>query len=97
MVPLNHWKEFIELLNGHNVRYMVVGGYAVAFHGYPRYTKDLDVWIERSPENADNVIKALEEFGFGSLGLKREDFLEADQIIQLGIRNISHKTRTRLI
>jgi hypothetical protein len=62
----------------------VVGGYAVAFHGYPRYTKDLDVWIELSPENADNVIKALEEFGFGSLGLKQEDFLESEQIIQLG-------------
>ena len=78
------FKEFIELLNGHNVRYLVVGGYAVAFHGYPRYTKDLDVWIELSPENADNVLKALEEFGFGSLGLKSEDFLESDQIIQLG-------------
>jgi predicted nucleotidyltransferase len=78
------FKEFIELLNGHNVRYLVVGGYAVAFHGYPRYTKDLDVWIELSPENADNMIKALEEFGFGSLMLKTEDFLESDQIIQLG-------------
>jgi predicted nucleotidyltransferase len=78
------FKEFIESLNGHNVRYLVVGGYAVAFHGYPRYTKDLDVWIELSPENANNMIKALEEFGFGSLGLKIEDFLESDQIIQLG-------------
>jgi hypothetical protein len=78
------FKEFIELLNAHNVRYLVVGGYAVAFHGYPRYTKDLDVWIELSSENADNVLKALEEFGFGSMGLKPEDFLEIDQIIQLG-------------
>lgn len=78
------FKEFIELLNVHSVRYLVVGGYAVAFHGYPRYTKDLDVWIELSPENADNIIKALETFGFGSLGLKTEDFLEDDQIIQLG-------------
>ena len=78
------FKEFIELLNVHSVRYLVVGGYAVAFHGYPRYTKDLDVWIELSPENADNVIKALEEFGFGSLGIKPDDFLESDQIIQLG-------------
>jgi hypothetical protein len=78
------FKEFIELLNEHKVRYLVVGGYAVAFHGHPRYTKDLDVWIDLSPENADNVIKALEEFGFGSLGLKPEDFLESDQIIQLG-------------
>jgi hypothetical protein len=63
---------------------LVVGGYAVAFHGHPRYTKDLDVWIELSPENADKVMKALEEFGFGSMGLKPEDFLESNQIIQLG-------------
>jgi hypothetical protein len=63
---------------------LVVDGYAVAFHGYPRYTKDLDVWIELSSENADNIIKALEDFGFGSLGIQPEDFLEGDQFIQLG-------------
>lgn len=78
------FKEFIELLNVHSVGYLVVGGYAVALHGYPRYTKDMDVWIELSPENADKLIKALKEFGFGSLGLKTEDFLEENQIIQLG-------------
>jgi len=78
------FKEFIELLNAHNVRYLVVGGYAVAFHGYPRYTKDLDVWIELSAENAGNILKALDAFGFGSLGIKSGDFLETDQIIQLG-------------
>jgi Aminoglycoside-2''-adenylyltransferase len=78
------FKEFIELLNEYSVRYLVVGGYAVAFHGHPRYTKDLDVWIELSPENAAKVLKALEKFGFGSLDLKPEDFLEDDQIIQLG-------------
>jgi hypothetical protein len=78
------FKEFIELLNEHDVRYLVVGGYAVAFHGHPRYTKDLDIWIELSPENAAKIIKALEAFGFESLGLKPEDFLESDQIVQLG-------------
>lgn len=78
------FKEFIELLNEYEVRYLVVGGYAVAFHGHPRYTKDLDIWIELSKENALNAFKALEKFGFGSLGLKSEDFLETDQIIQLG-------------
>lgn len=78
------FKEFIELLNEHKVRYLVVGGYAVALHGHPRYTKDLDVWVELSPENADKIIKAIEEFGFGSLGLKPGDFLESDQIVQLG-------------
>ncbi len=78
------FKEFIELLNEHEVRYLIVGGYAVAFHGHPRYTKDLDVWIELSQENAFAALKALEKFGFGSLGLKSEDFLETHQIIQLG-------------
>ncbi len=78
------FKEFIELLNESNVKYLVVGGYAVAFHGHPRYTKDLDVWIELSADNANNIIEALNKFGFGSLGLKPDDFLESDQIIQLG-------------
>ena len=63
---------------------MVVGGYAVAFHGHPRYTKDLDVWVEREPGNVARLLSALREFGFGSLGLSAEDFLEPDQIIQLG-------------
>ena len=78
------FKEFIALLNANDVHYLVVGGYAVALHGYPRYTKDLDIWIERSAENADRIVKALQEFGFGSLGLKADDFLVTDQIIQLG-------------
>ncbi len=78
------FREFIELLNENKVRYLVVGGYAVAFHGYPRYTKDLDVWVELSQDNANKIIEALKEFGFGSLGLKPEDFLESDQIIKLG-------------
>jgi hypothetical protein len=78
------FKEFIELLNENEVRYLVVGGYAVAFHGYPRYTKDLDVWIELSRENAYKIVLALGKFGFGSLDLKTDDFLESDQVIQLG-------------
>lgn len=78
------FKEFIELLNENSVEYLVVGGYAVAIHGYPRYTKDLDVWIELSPDNAGRILEALEKFGFGSLDLKPDDFLEEDQIIQLG-------------
>lgn len=79
------FKEFIALLNNNEVRYLVVGGYAVAVHGHPRYTKDLDVWIELNPQNAANVIKALDQFGFGTLGLKVDDFLVPDQVIQLGL------------
>lgn len=78
------FKEFIQSLNNNQVRYLVIGGYAVALHGHPRYTKDLDVWVDRTPENAERVVAALVEFGFGSLGLTQADFLEAGQIIQLG-------------
>jgi hypothetical protein len=78
------FKEFIESLNAHDVRYLVVGGYAVAAHGHPRYTKDLDIWIEPHPVNAANMVKALEQFGFGSVGLKPAHFLHPDQMIQLG-------------
>ena len=78
------FKEFIQSLNDNQVRYLVIGGYALAVHGHPRYTKDMDVWIESSPDNAAKMVSALEQFGFGSLGLKAEDFLVPDQIIQLG-------------
>ena len=78
------FKEFIQSLNDNRVRYLVVGGYAVALHGYPRHTKDIDIWVELAPANASRIMQALEQFGFGSLGLKEQDFLEADTIIQLG-------------
>ncbi|MBU2609422.1 MAG: hypothetical protein KJ606_00535 [Chloroflexi bacterium] len=78
------FKEFIQSLNDNGVRYLVIGGYAVAFHGHPRYTKDMDVWIAMDAENAANMVKALDQFGFASLGLKAADFLTSDQIIQLG-------------
>ena len=76
------FKEFIRSLNDNHVRYLVVGGYAVAFHGHPRYTKDIDIWIEMTKDNAEKVIKSLEQFGFGSLGLREDDFLIPDQTIQ---------------
>jgi Nucleotidyltransferase of unknown function (DUF6036) len=78
------FKEFIQLLNDNQVRYLIVGGYAVALHGYPRYTKDIDIWIELTQENATRIVKALDQFGFASLGLKENDFLVEDQVIQLG-------------
>lgn len=78
------FKEFFVSLNANHVRYLVVGGYAVAFHGHPRYTKDIDIWVDRSRENAQAIIAAIEQFGMGSLGLKEEDFLLPDQVVQLG-------------
>ncbi|HNT78597.1 MAG TPA: hypothetical protein PKH77_26605 [Anaerolineae bacterium] len=78
------FREFITSLNDNDVRYLVIGGYAVALHGHPRYTKDIDIWIEMSSENAARMVKALEQFGFGSLGLQAADFQAPEQIIQLG-------------
>jgi hypothetical protein len=78
------FKEFIQSLNDNQVRYLVVGGYAVALHGYPRYTKDIDIWVDMDAANAAHAVRALEQFGFGSLGLQAADFLVPDQIIQLG-------------
>ena len=78
------FKEFFQLLNANNVRYLIIGGYAVAYHGYPRYTKDIDVWIWVNPDNAQRMVKTLKDFGFESLGLDTEDFLDEETFIQLG-------------
>ena len=78
------FKEFIELLNSHQVKYLVVGGYAVAFHGHPRYTKDIDLWVLNSEKNGERLLKVMSEFGFASLGLTLNDFLQKDNIVQLG-------------
>jgi len=63
---------------------LVLGGYAIAFHGHPRYTKDLDIWLEMSEENASNVMSALKDFGFGDLDVSKEDFLQKGMVVQLG-------------
>ena len=84
MVINKDFKEFIELLNEHKVKYLIVGGYAVSIHGYPRYTKDIDFWIWLNKDNISNLIKAIKEFGFGSLELREEDFMNPENVIQLG-------------
>jgi len=76
--------DFIELLNLNEVEYMVVGAHALALHGRPRHTGDLDIWIKPSFDNADKMVKVLEDFGFGSLGLTKEDFLRDNYVTQLG-------------
>lgn len=78
------FQDLLALFASHRVRFIVVGGYAVAAHGHPRYTKDLDIWVEPDPANADRVVAALREFGFGSLGLTQDDFTQTDVVIQLG-------------
>jgi hypothetical protein len=78
------FKEFAELLNLNKVEYLVVGGYALAAYGRPRYTGDLDFWIGIDPTNAERVLSALRQFGFGDLGITRDDLTTADRVIQLG-------------
>ena len=78
------FSEFIASCAAHSVRFLIVGGYAVAAHGHPRFTKDLDVWVWLDEQNANRIVSALEDFGFGSLGLTPGDFLEEDNVIQLG-------------
>lgn len=78
------FQEFLRSFVVHDVRFLIVGGYALAAHGHPRYTKDLDVWVWTDPSNSARVIAALEDFGFGGLGLASADFEEPDSVIQLG-------------
>lgn len=79
------FKELLELFNEQKVEYLIVGAYALAFHGALRYTGDLDIFLKPEYENANRIIFALEKFGFGSLGLKAEEFIAGDKIIQLGV------------
>ena len=79
------FKELLELFNKHRVGYVIVGGYALAFHGSPRYTGDMDIYVNPDAINASRIIKALEDFGFGSVGLTATDFERPGQIIQLGV------------
>jgi len=76
--------DFVEFLNKYEVKYMVVGAYALSFHGRPRHTGDLDLWIKPDNENARKMIKVISEFGFGQLGLNEDDFLRENYVTQLG-------------
>ncbi len=78
------FSEFVSLLNAHGVEYLVVGGYALAAHGHPRFTGDLDIWLRPSKENAERTIEALRAFGFGSLDISVADLLKPDAVVQLG-------------
>jgi hypothetical protein len=78
------FKEFLKLLNEKSVRYLLIGGYAVGYHGYPRATNDMDIWIAIHPENAQRVIEALSEFGFNLPELIPDLFLQANKIVRMG-------------
>ena len=79
-----HFQEFIELLDRHQVKYLLVGGYAVGFHGFPRYTGDLDVFIAIDEANSEKILDTFKDFGFSDLGLTKEDFLEEEIVVEIG-------------
>lgn len=79
------FKELLALFNSHKVEYLIVGGYALAEYGVPRYTGDIDLFIKPDPANARRILAALEAFGFKSLGLSISDFEKPDKVIQLGV------------
>lgn len=78
-------REFIELLNSRGVEYLVVGAHCLAFHGVARATGDLDFFVRVSPDNAQRLAEVVTGFGFASTGLNAKDFLNANQVIQLGV------------
>lgn len=79
-------RDFILLLNRHGVDFLICGGHAVAFHGYPRLTKDIDLFIRPSPENAHRLFNALRDFGFGNAGLPEESFAREGAVASLGVQ-----------
>ncbi len=84
VLPLD-FKEFLKLLKEHNVHYLLIGGYAVGYHGYARATEDMDIWVAIHPENAERLVIVLKIFGFDLPELKPELFLKDKQIIRMGV------------
>ena len=82
------FEDFILLCNKYELEYLVIGGFAVSIHGYPRTTKDLDICINKNEVNATKLLLILEDFGFGSLNFKIEDFVKDNMITQLGYEPI---------
>lgn len=83
-LPLD-FQEFLQLLNAHHVEYLLIGGYAVGYYGYPRATADMDVWIAMHPHNAEKLVTVLKEFGFDLPELSADLFLKENQIIRMGV------------
>jgi hypothetical protein len=79
------FRDLLALFNAHKVEYVIVGGYALAFHGAPRFTGDIDILVKPDPINATRILTALDKFGFGSLDLSRDDFAYPHNVIQLGV------------
>lgn len=85
MEPNKDFKELLALFSANHVEFVIVGAYALAFHGAPRFTGDLDLLVHPDVNNAARILRALDAFGFGSLGLEGKDFSDEDRIVQLGV------------
>lgn len=79
------FKEFLSLLNSERIEYLLVGGYAVGYYGYPRATGDMDLWIAPTPQNAASMAKALKIFGFSSESIRPEIFLQRNKVVRMGM------------
>src|SRR5713226_4687721 len=90
------FKEFLKLLRAHGVEYLLIGGYAVGYHGYPRATDDIDVWVAIAPDNANRVVEALREFGFDVPELSAGLFLQDNQIVRMGIEPLRIEVLTTI-
>jgi hypothetical protein len=90
------FKDLLALFNAQGVEYLLVGGYALAFHGAPRFTGDLDIFVKPSPENAQRIMAAINQFGFASTGLGPADFNAPDKVVQLGVPPVRIDVMTSL-
>jgi predicted nucleotidyltransferase len=80
----NEFRDMVKCLNNNTAQYLVIGGYAVNHYGFSRFTGDFDIWVNKTPANAEKVLKSIVDFGFGSLGITKEDLMKDDAVIQLG-------------
>jgi hypothetical protein len=90
------FKDFLKLLKEHNVRYLLIGGYAVGYHGYPRATADMDIWVAMQPANAEKIVSVLREFGFDIPELTVDLFLKDGQIIRMGVPPVKVEITTSI-
>ena len=79
------FKEFLKLLNCYQIEYLLIGGFAVGYHGYPRATNDMDIWVASTEENAANLVAAISEFGFDQSELTPKIFLQPKKIVRMGV------------
>ncbi len=88
--------DFITLLEQRSVEYLIAGGYAVGFHGFPRYTGNIDFFVRINEENAEKLVRVLDDFEFGGIGIEREDFLRPSFVVEIGRERWKIQMLTRI-